>query len=557
MLHFFAPLVTHRLEDDYRVGPYHLSVTKAGREKLKGNLEEVLRLMDLANQLGKWIDHDTWNTVRNDMRGRTDIMVTPQAAQRFMSLLSYTARLGNLLRRLHELQVLEKFVEGMAHARCLLQFNRYHKYTVDEHCLLAVESATRFQTDEGTLGKTYRSIEQRGLLHLALLIHDLGKGLPGDHSEIGAELAEKTAERLWLSARDKELLQFLVKKHLVMSHLAFWRDPNDESIILQFVREVGSPEYLKMLYVLTAADLAAVGPGVLNPWKLEILTAVYQRANFHLRGQASDSDSVILSLNQQRTELLQMAPADDLDWYEAHIATLSSSFLYENAPQKIIEDLQQLRNVSPDQATAWGRYLPDQRVVEYSIGFHESLKAGVFHRLTGALTARGLKILSASIQTLSDGLILDRFCVEDPDYEGDPPQERLSAVSQSLEQAVEAPSEYEPVFRRTWNPAAQNEDPARLNRMPTRVLIDNTTLSDCTILDVFTHDRQGLLFAITRKLYELGLSVKYAKIGTFLDQVVDVFYVTDLDGTKVRDESRLERIRVEVVQSIGLEVDAP
>ncbi len=548
--------MTHRLERHYRVGPYHLSVTKAGREQLKGNLEEVLRLMDLANQLGKRIDHDTWTTVRNDMRGRTDIVVTPQAAKRFMSLLSYTARLGNLLRRLHELQVLEKFVEGMGHARCLLQFNRYHKYTVDEHCLLAVESATGFQTDESTLGKSYRSIEQRGLLHLALLIHDLGKGLPGDHSEIGAELAGTTAERLWLSQRDKELLQFLVRKHLVMAHLAFWRDANDASIILQFVREVGSPEYLKMLYVLTAADLAAVGPGVLNPWKLEILTAVYKRASFQLRGQASDSDSVIMSLNQQRAEVLKLAPADDLDWYEAHIASLSSSFLYENTPPQILEDLQRLRQAGVGQAAAWGRYLPEQRVVEYSVGFDESVKAGVFHRLTGALTARGLKILSASIQTLSDGLILDRFRVEDPDYDGQPPPERLAAVNQALETAVEAPAEYEPVFRRTWNATAASDDAANLHRMPTRVLIDNSTLADCTIVDVFTHDRQGLLFTITRKLFELGLSVKYAKIGTHLDQVVDVFYVTDVNGSKIRDERRLERIREEVAESISLGVDA-
>ena len=370
--HFWNPvisfLVTHRLERDFRVGPVHIAVTRAGRERLKGNLAEVLRLMDLANQMGKRIDHATWNAIRDDFLERDDIEVTEAAAKRFMSMLSFNARLGSLLRRLHEVGALEKLVTGMDHARSLLQFNRYHKYTVDEHCLRTVERATEFQSDDGPLGVAYRSIEDRAMLHLALLIHDLGKGLPGDHSEVGAELALITATKLRLSKRKTELLQFLVLKHLMMSHLAFRRDTSDEKILVQFATEVGSPEYMKMLFVLTAADLAAVGPDVLNPWKVDVLSEVYRRANYHLKGAASDSESVVLRVNDLRQHLIKSAPAQNHEWFEHHIKQMNAAFLMENEPTQIIADLQTLHDAAPDTSVAWGRYLPDRKISEYSIG---------------------------------------------------------------------------------------------------------------------------------------------------------------------------------------------
>ena len=549
---FLNPLITflvsHRLEDDFRVGPAQIGTTRAGRERLKGNLAEVLRLMDIANQMGKRIDHTTWNAIREDFLNCEDIVVTEESAKRFMSMLAFTSRLGSLLRQLHGVGVLEKLVTGMDHARCLLQFNRYHKYTVDEHCLRAVERATEFQADDGPLGEAYRSIEDRAMLHLALLIHDLGKGLPGDHSEVGAELALKTAQKLRLSKRKTELLQFLVLKHLVMSHLAFRRDTSDEKILLQFATEVGSPEYMKMLYVLTAADLAAVGPDVLNPWKVEILTEVYRRANYHLKGAASDSESVILKVIDLRENVVNQAPDHTRDWIAKHVQRMDASFLMENESGQVIEDLMRLHDAG-QQPVAWGRFLPDRQVTEYSIGTYEDQSSGIFHRVTGALTSQGLSILSASIQSLADGLVLDRFQVEDPDFDGSPSDNRLGSVGQAMLESVNLSQTEQPVFRRTWKDS-KNKSTPDLEHLPTRVVIDNSTLPDCTIIDIFAHDRTGLLYTIARTIYQLNLSVKYAKIGTYLDQVVDVFYVNDLEGQKITDDQRLETIRAELLSAI-------
>ncbi len=218
--------------------------------------------------------------------------VTPTARKQFLALLDNPTRLGELLRTLHELGVLEKLIPQFAHARSLLQFNEYHKFTVDEHTLRAVENATMFIDRQDALGEAYRDLQDKWLLHLALLMHDLGKGFVEDHSELGAKMCLEIAPLFELNEHDTEVLRFLVHKHLTMSHLAFRRDTSDPQVILKFAREVGSPEVLSMLYVLTCADLSAVGPGVFNDWKAEVLSMLYQRTLRHLTGD-SDADDVV------------------------------------------------------------------------------------------------------------------------------------------------------------------------------------------------------------------------------------------------------------------------
>ena len=195
---------------DFLVGPRYVSARKTGMEKVRGDLISVLKLMDLSNRTNKRIDVELWQSVRDSMADTEIKSVPPEAAHLFLSLLSETGRLEKLLRRLHNLQVLEKLVPGWGHVRCLLQFNDYHKYTVDEHSLRAVENVVSYQHDDTILGTVYRSIKDKALLHLAVLIHDIGKGYAEDHSEVGARIARDVAEHLSLPERDKDRLIFLV-----------------------------------------------------------------------------------------------------------------------------------------------------------------------------------------------------------------------------------------------------------------------------------------------------------------------------------------------------------
>ncbi|NUQ64402.1 MAG: [protein-PII] uridylyltransferase [Pirellulales bacterium] len=536
----------HRVQGGYRVGPSEILADRHGLRRLRGNLTPIMELVDLANLYDKQIAAGTWEAVRREVASLSQ-EIPLEARDHFLSLLSHPRRLGELLRGLHEVGILERFVPAFAHARGLLQFNQYHKYTVDEHCLRAVEHATEFSGDPGPLGNVYRGIQQKRILHLALLIHDLGKGYPEDHCEVGARIARETAQRLGLETHEAESLEFLVGRHLLMNHLAFRRDTSDEQLIVRFAVEVGSPELMRMLYILTAADLAAVGPGSWNGWKAEVITDLYHRTMKHLAGESLGTSAEEHQRSRRGAVRAALRTQGEDPWFVRHIDALPASFLNGTPPNQLAEDLRLLHALRPGEVNAQAVYQPETSAVLFTIGTNEDVTPGIFHRLTGALASHGLQILSAEINTLLDGLILDRFWVHDPDYAGEPPPERLEAIRSSLVESLTATDAKPPSFRRTWQMGSRR---VVAHRLETRVHVDNSTSDRFTILDIFTADRRGLLYTITRTLYELGLSVARAKIGTFLDQVVDVFYVTGRHGAKIQDDRRLETIRCRLLEII-------
>jgi len=544
---FWGAIFSHEVAGDYKVTFRQIVAKQRVLPRLKTSLAEVLRLCELANLHDKRIAPATWETVREAVPVMKS-EVNPDVARQFLSLISQPGRLGELLRRLHDLGVLEKIIPGFTHARCLLQFNQYHKYTVDEHCILAVQRATEFLFDGGLLGRVYQGIKEKRTLHLALLIHDLGKGFVEDHSDVGLRIAEETAHRLRLPLRETETLKYLVHKHLVMSHLAFWRDSTDPDVVLKFAIEVGSPEVLDMLFVLTAADFAAVGPGVWNSWKAEVLGDLYRRTMRHLAGDAPATD-INEQLARHKADVRRhLGAAAEAKWFARQLEALPASYALNARAEHVAAELRELQALGPNDVHARGRFVAESGTVEFVVGTSERITPGVFHKLTGALASQGLQILSAEINTLADGLVLDRFYVADPDYASQPPQDRLDRTCQALVDALKSP-QGAPTFRQMWRSAASREREALAN-LPTRVRIDNSTSDHFTIIDVFARDRLGLLYTISKTLFELDLSVSVAKIGTYLDQVVDVFYVTGQNGYKVTDELRLHEISSRLLQAI-------
>ena len=543
----------HRVEDGINVGPVGLLASRHGEQMLRGSLTAIIRLVDLANLYDKPIAASTWDSVRRHVQELPRAVPSSEASRHFLSLLGHPARLGPLLHDLHDAHILERFIPEFEHARGLLQFNQYHKYTVDEHCLKAVDFAAKLWSDPGPLGRVYRTLNEKHLLHLALLIHDLGKGHLEDHREIGVKIATNVAHRLGLPSHEAESLRFLVHKHMLLNHLAFRRDTADEQLAVQFAVQVGSPKLLQMLYLMTAADLGAVGPDVWDGWKQEVVTDLYHRTMQHLAGESPET-TVDDLLNQYRENIREHLGNERNDpWFVDHIAALPMTYVNATPPQQVAADLRLLRNLSGSENNSKAVlvasvYLAETDTVQFTIATSENLTPGIFHKITGVLTSQGLDILSAQIHTLSDGLVIDRFSVRDPDFSGEPPPRRLEEIEQSVTLALTEPNSQTPAFRNTWQVGKHR--PVRVPGVPTRVNIDNSTSNAFTIIDIFTHDRTGLLYAITHELFELGLSVGRAKIGTFLDQVVDVFYVTDQVFRKIQDQNRLDTIRQRLLEVI-------
>ncbi len=339
------PMLGRKTEDDYQIGRNEVSATSRATARLAQHPEEVLKLVDLARREGKRISQDTWHYVyRTAPQYSND--PKPAVVDAFLKLLANPVRLGELLRRLHEMGVLEKIIPEFHHARSLLQFNQYHKYTVDEHCIRAVEEATKFAERDDSLGTIYRNLDDKTTLHLALLLHDLGKGFEEDHSEVGGRFAHSTAERFRLPREQAETLEFLVYKHLRMSHLAQKYDTTQPQLVGKFVEEVGSQSRLDLLYLVTCADLAAVGPDVLNSWKIEVLSDLY----FGALRRFGTVDNVATPKCDKEDgaawQLLSAAEQGD-PWFERQLAALPQSFLSKRSPEAVADALRRLRRLAP------------------------------------------------------------------------------------------------------------------------------------------------------------------------------------------------------------------
>lgn len=542
---FVASLAGHRVAGLFRVGPADVAALPGKAPAIARRPASVIHLVELAMLYDLPIAADTWEAVREANGGAVDTgaLIDAETLARFIGLFGHPGRLGAALRRLHEVGLLERLIPQFAHARHLLQFNNYHKYTVDEHCIVAVEQASALAAAEGWLGAVWQQVNRTRTLLLALLIHDLGKGFVEDHSEVGARIARDVATRFGLPADEAETLEFLVLKHLSMAHVAFRRDVGDPSIVIGFARDVGSPEVLRLLTLLTAADVAAVGPGTWNKWKSDLLADLYFRTLAVLDGESPSAAAERHGAGL--AGLLADVAADDPVAVLAR--ELPRAYLRDTGPQQIVEELRQLTRLPEKGIVVSTRWQPERSTVAITVGTRESLAPGIFHRVTGAITSQRLEILAADINTLPGGLVLDHFAVHDPDYAAEPPPDRLADIAAAIREAVKA--DQPPSFTRRWNPFAPL--PAPGPRPPARILFDNSSSDVTTILEIFAHDFVGLLYAIAKTLFAAGVSVRAAKIGTYLDQVVDAFHVTDQSGRKITDPALLERLRrmlEEVVQ---------
>ena len=583
---FVQYVTTRRANGIFKVGRDRIDVLRRHQDFVCGDLEQILKLYhsalihgvppspELTEQLTQSIP-----TFERSLSGK--------CVRLFLDILGgQSGHLGTTLRSMYNTGLLELIIPDLAHARCLLQFNLYHSYTVDEHTLRSIEVAEQYEQDHGPLGTAYRAIHHKEILHLALLLHDLGKGFDEEHREVGKRIAERIAERLELPDHLRNTLVFLVHQHLKMSHLAFRRDISNTEVLMEFSREVGSPKTLQMLYVLTAADLTAVGPGRWTEWKAELLAELYNRVMLILSGKpyqfheerlqqikdhvyvsiverespSGDAGMTVGLVRRQANEISipdgaaagtvsELGDTELQDWISEQLDAFSPHYLSATPPERIAADLDRIRQLHRGKIVVEGRFNHETGTVDYRVIAHEDDTEGCFHRTTGVLTAKRLKILAAQISTSRDGVMVDNYRVIDNDYPDEVPPKRIEEVAGSIRSALQGSADVHQLFQQHRRFQTRGHR-APVSDLPMRVAIDNHSSDFCTIIDVFAHDRPGLLYTLTRTIYETGLSVVLAKIATHLDQVVDVFYVTDFQGKKLEKGDRLRSLQRELEAKI-------
>jgi [protein-PII] uridylyltransferase len=541
-----------RIEDHFVIRSNTLTVADEDRTTVLESPAQLVRLFDVARRHQVTIVPPLLEDIHRQVESMPEeAFRTPEVSRLVLNILAGPGA-ARTLEAMHRSHLLEKLIPIFRSVRGLMQFNQYHKYTVDEHSLLAVAKAEACAEDQGVLGQVYREIPRKDLLHLAVLLHDLGKGQERDHSEVGKELAEDTATRLGLDEQETRTLVFLVHQHLMMAHTAFRRDPYDDKVLLTFARAVGTPAALKQLLILTAADIAAVGPGVLTKWKESLLTELYLRTLPEVSGERETAHGPerVKQLTAEVARLAVLASSDVLDtgWIELQLRQFPLRYLFGTPPGRIAAHLAAIKSLQPNQVAVMDSFNHEIGACEYTVITFNDLIPGIFSKIAGVMAAKGLQVLDAQIITRDDAVVVDTFQVIDPDHAGEPTADRRADIAGAVKQVLTGAESVETLIRQGSRLSLERRP--SIVRQPTDVQIDNDTSDRFTIIDVFADDKQGLLHVLTRAIFVLGLSVHAARISTRLDQVVDVFYVTDAGGGKVVDHARLEAIRTAIAQEI-------
>jgi [protein-PII] uridylyltransferase len=473
----------------------------------------------------------------------------------FFGILKWKERVYETLVEMHRCGVLGAFIPEFGRLLCMVLHDLYHIYTVDQHSLRLVRELERLKAGEfrdslPLLTQLAREVEKIEILYLGLLFHDIGKGYGGGHSEIGSGMARNIARRMRLNVDDTAQLEFLVRHHLLMAHTALRRDLDDERTIVDFARTMGSTNNLKMLYLLTYADMRCVGPEVWNNWKADLLLELYLKSLEVLEGL--EKGEVLREDRRSKIKRIQgrlsrrLSKQYSREKIRRFLDAMPERYFRTTPEEQLPSHFELLAQFKDQVFLSSVRHFPEREYSEVVICSKD--RAGLFGCITGVFAALGLDILSARITTRKDGLILDVFRISHTgraEVVMDP--QKWARFRTILEQVLTGSTDVARLVEESKRPSLFRR---RHPKVPTVVQIDNDVSDDFTVIEVYTQDRIGVLFTITYGIHRLGISIHLAKISTNVDQVADIFYVTDEQGRKIQDQERLEIVRQRLYQSL-------
>ncbi|MDE2166201.1 MAG: [protein-PII] uridylyltransferase [Alphaproteobacteria bacterium] len=523
-----------------------------GEDAFRRHRLDLLRLFHVAEEHDLDIHPHALRLITHNLRLIDNhLRVDPEANRLFMEILTSRKDPEVALRRLNEAGVFGRFVPDFGRVVAQMQYDMYHIHTVDEHTIFAIGILAKIEKgllkDELPLATSLVptiDAASRSALYLAVLCHDIAKGRGGDHSILGEEVAQKLGPRLGLSAEETETVAWLVRWHLLMSATAFKRDIDDPKTISDFVDRVQSPERLKLLLMLTVVDIRAVGPKVWNGWKAALLRELYHRAADLMAGGLVEGHLERISRAQE--DVVKLLPDFSRDEIESFVAKGYPFYWLSFEPEAMARHARLIREAerSGKPLTVEARVDPQRAVTEVTV--YTADHAGLFSRIAGALALAGANIVDAKILTMQNGMALDTFTVQDQIGGAFDKPERLNRLEATLEGVLSGAIKAHVELARP--PAIPPR--TRTLALPPRVIINNTASATHTVIEVNGRDRAGLLFQVTRALTALNLQISSAKISTYGEKVVDVFYVKDLFGHKIEDEARLKIIREGVLAAL-------
>jgi [protein-PII] uridylyltransferase len=517
-------------------------INVADDEAFERDPVNLIRLFCLADEHDLELHPDALKLARRSLHLiDADLREDREANRLFRGVLTSRNAPEIVLRRMNETGVLGRFVPEFGRVVAMMQFNLYHHYTVDEHLIRCIGVLAEI---EGGKNASYAlanelmpGVKNRDLLYVALFLHDIAKGRPEDHSVAGAKVARRFCPRLGLNAAETETVAWLVEQHLTMSMVAQSRDLGDRKTIEDFAAVVQSLERLKMLLILTTADISAVGPGVWNGWKAQLLRTLYYETEPVLTGGFSEVN---------RTRRVEMAQAEfkaamkgwdpaELDRYVAR--HYPPYWLKVDLEHKIEHARFVAEAERADRALATSTRIDQERgVTELTILAPDHPR--LLSIIAGACAVAGGNIVDAQIFTTTDGRALDTISISREFDHDDDEVRRASRIADAIARTLKGETRLPEVVAKR-PPKARHAAFA----VEPEVNVHNAWSDRHTVIEVVGLDRPGLLFNLTNTISRLNLNIASAHVATFGERVIDVFYVTDLTGAKINSPQRQAAIR--------------
>ncbi len=469
----------------------------------------------------------------------------PDVARVFLGMMKDPSHLDDVLRRMHWAGLFGAFMPEFGRLTCLVQHDYYHAYTADEHSLVTVERMTSLANREidSLVAKVYRRIPDKALAHLSALLHDVGKSGGHGHAERGAEMSAEITDRLGMAQDDQNLLAFLIAHHLELSHLSQRRDIDDHAMLQQFAAHFNDTMSLDMLYVLTWADMHATQSEPISDWKLQLLDALYLRLHTIIEERNGDtSGEMVEVLESPQKYEGQLAARIGPERAHGHLDGLprrySLIYTLDEAEHHALraEALNSGESVLVDAAP--GEPMSRVTVCTYDRSY-------LLSDICGVLAVNDLNILTADAYTRSDGVIVDIFTVtglkqDEPDQTRQ--IQRLTKTFEDVWAGRESVSHLIEKHRRRWARVRK-----RAKDIPPHVVFDDNISEHYTVLDVFTVDRTGLLYDLSRTISAHKVDIHMARIGTDGDRVADAFYLASEGGGKLESGPRTDALRSELL----------
>jgi len=510
--------------------------------------DDPVRLMKVfwhLHRLGCELSLDLERAVEDSLDAADEVFQrAPAVRDLFLDICRNWGRVALTLSEMHELGLLGRYLPEFGALTCLVQYDVYHRFSADQHSLLAVEhlealAPGKSAESEGA-AQVWNEVDKPELLMLGMLLHDIGKAKGHGHVAKGIPLVRELTTRLALLPENAGVVEFLVAHHLTMSHVAQRRDIDDPRTIADFAETVGDPQRLRMLYLLTYADMRAVGPGVLTPWQAVVLHELYARTLTRLTG-----GHVARPNRSQLTTRLHALVGDEvpLQAVKAHVAMAADRYLTSTGAQRMAEHVRMLRRLDEAPVVTELFHHPDLGSSDLVVVTRDV--PGLFSLIAGTLAARGINIISAQIHTRADGVAIDTFQVNDPTGELITSSAHWARTLEALRAVLTGEQRVEALLAQRRAAARSAPAPA----LP-KIAVKNELSDDYSVVEVKCPDRLGLLYLVTRTFSALELDIASARIATEIDQVFDTFYVHDGKGRKVDDPAAMKALRTALEQAL-------